>query len=92
MIIDHETNSLYLADCLPTLQPKFFQRFEKVLNDCKIKFQFLRDTKDIWAVDFMPIQISKDKFLQFTYNPDYYNRKNIKRQFLMLTAFVKQST
>jgi agmatine deiminase len=71
MLTDSQTNKLFLADCLPRKQPKFFQRFEKVLNDCHINFQFLPDTKDIWAVDFMPVQISKDKFVRFTYTPDY---------------------
>lgn len=71
MIADIQTNTLYLADCLPDLQPKFFSRFEKVLQDCSITFQFLPGCKDIWAVDFMPVQVSKDKFIQFTYNPDY---------------------
>lgn len=75
MITDNETNFLYLADCLPKKQPIFFPRFEKVLNDCNINFLFLPNTKDIWAVDFMPIQISKDKFVQFTYNPDYLQNK-----------------
>lgn len=71
MITDFQTNKLFLADCLATKQPKFFLRFEKVLKDCGIVFQFIPNTKDIWAVDFMPIQISKDKFVQFIYNPDY---------------------
>ena len=31
----------------------------------------------MWAVDYMPVQIRKDKFVQFTYNPDYL-RKEIK--------------
>lgn len=75
MVTDNETNILYLADCLPKKQPTFFQRFEKVLNHCKIKFEFLPNTKDIWAVDFMPLQISDDKFVQFVYNPDYLQSK-----------------
>ncbi|OFX39010.1 MAG: hypothetical protein A2X08_17810 [Bacteroidetes bacterium GWA2_32_17] len=75
MITDNQTNFLYLADCLPKKQPIFFPLFEKVLNDCNINFLFLPNTKDIWAVDFMPIQISKDKFVQFTYNPDYLQNK-----------------
>ena len=73
MIQDIETNKLFLADCLETKQPKFFQRFERVLSECYIQHQFLPNAKDIWAVDYMPIQISKDKFIQFTYNPDYLN-------------------
>jgi agmatine deiminase len=38
-------------------------------------FQLLPDTKDIWAVDYMPIQVSLDKFVQFVYNPDYLQSK-----------------
>lgn len=79
MLTDRQTNKLFLADRLPKQQPKFFQRFEKVLNDCNINFQFLPDTKDIWAVDFMPVQISKDKFVQFTYNPDYLQPKKYQK-------------
>ena len=79
MLTDRQTNKLFLADCLQSKQPKFFQRFEKVLNDCNINFQFLPGTKDIWAVDFMPVQISKDKFVRFTYNPDYLQPKKYQK-------------
>ena len=75
MITDSQTNKLFLADCLQSKQPDFFQRFKKVLNECKIDFQFLPDTKDIWAVDFMPVQINRNKFVRFTYNPDYLQGK-----------------
>lgn len=75
MITDNQTNKLFLADRFPTQQPKAFKRFEKVLNDCDINFQFLPNTKDIWAVDFMPVQVRKDLFIQFTYNPDYLRAK-----------------
>jgi hypothetical protein len=71
MITDSQTNTLYLADCLPTKHPKFFADFEAVLKKCGIAFQLLPDTKDIWAVDYMPVQVSLDKFVQFVYNPDY---------------------
>ncbi len=79
MITDIQTNKLFLADCLPKKQPKFFQRFEKVLNDCNINFQFLPNTNDIWAVDFMPVQVSKDKFVQFNYSPDYLQPKKYQK-------------
>lgn len=75
MIQDNQTNKLFLADCLPKYQPVFFKRFENVLKNCNISFQLLPNTKDIWAVDFMPIQINTDKFVQFTYNPDYLQPK-----------------
>jgi agmatine deiminase len=71
MIPDNKTNFLYLADLLPQKYAAFFGQFEKVLNDCQINFQLLPYTKDIWAVDYMPIQTAKDRFVQFVYNPDY---------------------
>lgn len=71
MIMDSQTNQLYLADCLSTKYPKFFKEFDMVLSRCDIKPNLLSPTKDIWAVDFMPIQIKKDRFVQFKYNPDY---------------------
>ena len=81
MITDKDTNKLFLADCLPEKQPKFFPRFEKVLKDCNVDYEFLPGTKDIWAKDYMPVQVNKDKFIQFRYNPDYlktpYWRKTI---------------
>ncbi|NOZ34073.1 MAG: agmatine deiminase family protein [Chlorobi bacterium] len=29
------------------------------------------NTNDIWARDYMPVQVSKDKFIEFRYDPDY---------------------
>ena len=71
MITDNETNFLWLADLLPKKFPEFYKRFEKLLIESKVEFNLLPGTKDIWAVDYMPIQISKDKLVQFIYNPDY---------------------
>lgn len=77
MITDSQTNFLYLADSLQKKYPNFFDRFEKVLNDCNIEPKLLPGTKDVWAVDYMPIQIKKDEFVQFVYNPNYL-RNSIK--------------
>lgn len=79
MITDNETNKLFLADCLPDKQTEFFPRFEKLLTENKIDFQFLPGTKDIWARDFMPVQVSKDKFVQFNYKPDYLQPKKYQK-------------
>lgn len=75
MITDNQTNTLYLADCLIKKQPVFFERFKKLLDDHFIEPKYLPNTKDIWAVDYMPIQISENKFVQFNYNPDYLQSK-----------------
>lgn len=71
MIPDSQTNTLFLADTLPKRQPVFWERLEKVLQQYQIPFHWVPATKDIWAVDFMPVQVNENKLLQFTYEPDY---------------------
>jgi len=72
MIEDSKTNFLYLADSLKKKEySEFLVRFEIVLNENNIPFKYLPNTKDIWAVDYMPIQVKKDYFIQFKYYPDY---------------------
>jgi agmatine deiminase len=79
MIPDNQTNFLFLADTLPKKYLSFFTQFAKVLDDCNINFQFLPQTKDVWAVDYMPIQIDKNKFVRFVYSPKYLqSRKYLK--------------
>jgi agmatine deiminase len=75
MITDRQTNFLYLADTLPKNYSDFFKRFESVLKQCKIPFEFLPQTKDVWAVDYMPIQTDLNKFVRFVYNPSYLQTK-----------------
>jgi len=76
MITDSQTNKLHLADCLPKKQPAFFQRFKLVLDKCNIDYNFLPNTKDIWARDYMPIQVDNDSFVKFVYKPDYLQTKS----------------
>lgn len=71
MITDSQTNFLYLADTLPKKYPGFYKRFETVIKDCNIPFDFLPQTKDVWAVDYMPIQTGLNKFVRFLYRPSY---------------------
>lgn len=79
MIADHQTDFLYLADTLPKFYPAFYKRCQKVLHDCNISFQLLPGTKDVWAVDYMPVQVKKEKFVRFVYNPKYLQGKADKK-------------
>lgn len=74
MIPDSKTNFLYLADTLPKKYSNFFQRFETVLNNCNINFELLPKTKDVWAVDYMPIQTDLNNFVRFLYRPPYLTK------------------
>ena len=71
MIADSQTNFVFLADTLLSKYPKFSAEFEALLRTVNVKYGFLPQTKDIWAVDYMPIQIKKNEFISFKYYPDY---------------------
>lgn len=75
MITDKDTNFLYLADCLPTKCPAFFEQLEHLLITHNVGYGLIPQTKDIWAVDYMPIQVDENDFVQFVYNPDYLQSK-----------------
>ncbi|MDX5338748.1 MAG: agmatine deiminase family protein [Cyclobacteriaceae bacterium] len=78
MTPDSQTNFLYLADSLPKKYPEFYARLEKELKKHKVDFGFLPGTKDVWAVDYMPIQVGK-KFVQFRYDPSYLRFKKYEK-------------
>lgn len=71
MITDSQTNFVYLTDTLSTKYPEFAKEFVSKLRLAKVPFGILPNTKDVWAVDYMPIQVSEKKFVRFTYKPDY---------------------
>jgi agmatine deiminase len=71
MIKDSQTNFLYLADTLPEKYPDFYSRLEVKLKECKVNYGLLPHTQDVWAVDYMPIQVNPSRFIQFKYCPDY---------------------
>jgi len=71
MIIDCQTNFIFIADTLSSKYSGFAKEFVSKLEEAKISFGILPKTKDVWAVDYMPVQISEDKFIRFTYKPDY---------------------
>ena len=70
MIIDSETNLLYLSRVLKSRR-EFFKNLVSVLIKNDVKYKLLPETNDIWAVDYMPIQIELTEFIRFKYEPDY---------------------
>jgi agmatine deiminase len=71
MIRDSQTNFVFIADTLASKYPEFTKEFLFKLEQAEIPFGVLPNTKDVWAVDYMPIQVSEKKFIRFTYRPDY---------------------
>lgn len=79
MITDNRTNFLYLADTLPSNYPDFYKRFQNLLQASNVKNDLLPNTKDIWAVDYMPAQVAINKFVRFVYNPNYLKSKKYQK-------------
>ena len=72
MITDKEANIVYFSEQI--LNAKYldaFNRIKLILDKHKVKYDFLKETKDIWCRDYMPIQINQGKFIQFRYEPSY---------------------
>jgi len=71
MIADWQTNRVYISGMLSQKFPATFRRFLEALKSYGYMPKYLPNTKDIWARDYMPIQVSKKKFVEYRYDPDY---------------------
>lgn len=75
MISDRETNFVYLSNLLKEKCPREFEQLKYWFDKFKIKNGILPNTKDLWVVDFMPLQVQEDYFVQYQYDPDYLKPK-----------------
>jgi agmatine deiminase len=76
MIKDAETNTVYFSELIRT-DPGYapaFSRIGSVLERYGVQIKFIRATKDIWCRDYMPVQVHRDGFVQFRYEPDYLKK------------------
>lgn len=73
MISDNQSNKVYFSELLKT-KSKFAatcHEITKILDSFEVRYAFLKKTKDIWARDYMPIQVSEDRFVEYRYDPNY---------------------
>lgn len=73
MVIDKETNIVYFSELLKSdsRYEETCNKITEVLDKYQVRYCFLNGTKDIWARDYMPIQVSTEKFIEYRYDPDY---------------------
>lgn len=82
MISDKETNTIYFSELLKT-DSRFSETSNQIISTLEtfgVKFEFLPDTKDIWARDYMPIQITENKYIEYRFDPDYLQGIEKKRR------------
>lgn len=73
MTKDNQTNIVYFSELLKS-DSRFSEtcrQITDILDANQINYEFLPNTKDIWARDYMPIQVTKDKLIEYRYDPDY---------------------
>lgn len=75
MITNFETNKVYLAKGMTSEKYVDVTRhLLDTLHSHKIHWDFLSLSESplhIWVRDYMPVQVSKTKFVRFNYSPDY---------------------
>lgn len=71
MIADWQTNKIYLSGKFAENFPETFKILVEKLKGFNYKPDILPNTFDIWARDYMPIQVLNNKFIEYRYDPDY---------------------
>lgn len=63
--------TVYMSGLLKERHPETCNNLIKILEKHHINYAFLKDTKDIWCRDYMPVQTPSGKLIQFRYEPSY---------------------
>lgn len=66
---------VFLSELLKKKHPDTCDKLISILNKHKVKYSFLKATRDIWCRDFMPVQTPSGKLIQFKYDPSYLKGK-----------------
>ena len=66
MIQDKDTNFVYISNKLSLWKnySTFCNELMSVMDELKIPYGKIYDAKDVWARDFMPIQLEENIFLK----------------------------
>ena len=74
-ITDDRTDKVYISSLIDTVSGALDINTRSALKTSILKFsrncEPLYNTMDVWARDYMPIQLTLDVYLSFTYKPDY---------------------
>lgn len=76
MITHFETNKVFISKGLASSckYSRVAYGLLTAFDNCDVCWEYIPHTESdlhIWARDFMPVQVRKDKFICFCYNPDY---------------------
>lgn len=69
MITDLDTNKVYFSRRITWYNA--WPGLKAALDENGINYTLLDETRDIWARDYMPVQVGTDKYISYVYDPDY---------------------
>lgn len=75
MVNEAISNKLLITDLLLNHHPIIANKIIKTCQEHDIETRIIKSANDFWCRDFMPLQITKNKFVQFVYDPSYYKSK-----------------
>lgn len=89
MISDSQTNTIYFSELLKSEKryAKLYDELCSILSETDVNRELICSTSDIWVRDFMPIQISETKFLEYRYDPDYLQGNSDKKNSRELKSY-----
>lgn len=72
---DNKTNRVFFSACLTEGYRSCAKAIKDALRENGIVVEKkIRNTKDIWARDYMPIQIGENKFMRYMYRPIIFGK------------------
>lgn len=75
MIPDYKTNTVYLSGWLEETYPEVYFNLTTILAANNVRHETIPCTCDIWCRDYMPLQLSDNRFLCYRYYPDYLAKR-----------------
>ena len=79
---DSDADTVALSPWLEKLFPQTFSGLTTLLKSCGVPCELLPETADLWCRDYMPVQLAVDRFVCYTYRPDYLLKKRSDRRFI----------
>ena len=71
-LLENRQQVVYMSKLLNERYPETCNQLIAILDKHKVSHkEYLKGTKDIWCRDYMPIQTSSGKLVQFRYEPSY---------------------
>ena len=72
MIPEESCNTLYITELLRHQHPTIAKKIEDTCSQHSIEVKVIAGANDLWCRDFMPVQVSPHRYIQFRFDPSYY--------------------